>query len=205
LVYQAVDPEEDTVPKTSIITALLALGATLFVPSAALAAPKPPVGITYNTTATGADFTLPATVAGLHFEQSQFFEVCTPFDVTVNGSFQYWTGSEFATYTQNPVPQRNTNCQGIDAFRQDLAAFYLDCEAGTFDLFRFTSNASTIYFTGSDGGTLISGASLTPLVLSATTIDQGNAICDLENRLPKLSDKKMIAKLNDLLTLFSTT
>jgi hypothetical protein len=189
-----------------LITALaLVLGATLLVPSAALAAPKAPAGITYTTTATAADFTLPATVAGLHFELNQFFEVCAVFDITVHGSFQYWTGSEFATYTQDPVPQPISNCQGTEAFRASLVAFYLDCEAGTFDLFRFTSNATPIYFRGSDGGLLIGSASLAPLALTATTAEQRAAICDLENRPPRLPDRRLVAEVNDLLTLLSTT
>jgi hypothetical protein len=186
-----------------IITAL-ALVAMLLVPSAALAAKKP-AGLTYTTTATVFDTSTTATVAGLHFEQSQFGEICAVFDLTVHGSFQYWTGSEFVTMTQDPVPQRVTNCQGIDAFRQDLAAFYLDCAAGMFDLSRFTSNASPVYFRGSDGSTYIGGAPLAPLVLTATTAKQREAICDLQARASRLPDKRLVAELNDLLVLFSAT
>jgi hypothetical protein len=122
----------------------------------------------------------------------------------VHGSFQYWTGSETVTMTQDPVPQRVTNCQGIDAFRQDLATFYSDCAAGTVDLSRFTSNASPLYFTGSDGSTYIGSAPLAPLTLTATT-DAREAICDLESTLPRLPDRRLVAELNDLLALFATT
>ena len=47
-----------------------------------------------------------ATAAGLHFERNQFGEVCAGFSVTVHGSFQYWTGAESVTMTQDPPAQR---------------------------------------------------------------------------------------------------
>jgi hypothetical protein len=46
-----------------------------------------------------------ATVAGLHVERNQFGEVCAVFSVTVHGSFQYWTGAESVTMTQDPPAQ----------------------------------------------------------------------------------------------------
>ena len=182
------------------------LGAALLAPSAAVAAPPTAiVSYTYTTTASAVDFTLPATVEGLHFEPNQFGEFCAVFDITVHGSFQYWTGSEFATYTQEGAPQRIANCQGADAFRQDLTAFYLDCAAGTFDLSRFTSNAGPLYFRGSDGGLLIGSVSLVPLVLTATTAEQRDAICDLDTRLPRGPDWRLVNAVNNVLGTFVTT
>ena len=32
------------------------------------------------------------------------------FNVTVHGSFQFWTGAEFVTMTQDPPAQRQENC-----------------------------------------------------------------------------------------------
>jgi hypothetical protein len=187
-----------------IITAL-ALVATLLVPSTAFAAPKF-AGLTYETTAHGgSDYeALPATVEGLHFERNQFGEVCAVFNVTVHGSFQYWTGAEFVTMTQDPPAQRQESCSFPDAMRLDLA-FALDCEAGTFDLTRWTIHATNIVFRGSDGSTYFTGATLDPLVLTATTADQREAICDLEARLPRLPDRRLVAELNELLALFSAT
>jgi hypothetical protein len=196
--------------KTLITTLALGsafgLGSALLAPSAAVAVPPTTiVSYTYTTTATSADFTLPATVAGLRFELNQFGEFCAVFDITVHGSFQYWTGSEFATYTQEGAPQRIANCQGADAFRQALTAFYLDCAAGNFDLSRFTSNAGTLYFRGSDGGLLIGSASLAPLVLTAATAEQREAICDLDARLPRGPDWRLVNAVNNVLGTFVTT
>ncbi len=182
-------------------TLALGLGAALLVPSTALAA-KAPTGLTYATTTTVFDTPTTATVAGLHFEESQFGEACAAFDLTVIGSFQYWTGSEFVTMTQDPVPQRVTNCEANEAFRQDLATYYLNCPAGTFDLTRFTFNASPIYFGGSDGSTYIGSAPLAPLTLTAATNAQKGAICRLQAKTSQLSDSQLIAKLNKLLGRF---
>jgi hypothetical protein len=176
----------------------------LLAPTAASAAPKPEPGLSYTTTGlTPFGVTTTATVANLHFEQNTSGDACAMFDLTVQGSFQYWTDSEFATYTQQPVPQRIENCQAPDAFRQDLAAFWLDCQAGTFDMRRFTSNASPLYYAGTDGGTYFGSASLDPLLLTATTAQQRETICALEESLPKLTDKRLVAKLNTLLALWA--
>jgi hypothetical protein len=184
----------------------LALVATLLVPSAALAAKKP-AGLTYTTTAiidSTEPFTeLPATVADLHFAQDQFGAICAVYDVTISGSFQYWTGGYFTTMTQQPVPQRSERCYGPELTRAILAEV-LDCAAGTFNLERFTSSAS-VTFVGSDGSTLFGGAGLLAPVLTATTDAQRKAICDLAASLNQLSDKKLLAELNRLLALFSAT
>jgi hypothetical protein len=79
----------------------------------------------------------------------------------------------------------------------------LNCAAGTFDLSRFTTRTSITY-RGSDGSVFFAGATLDPLVLTATTADQREAICDLAARLARLNDKRLVAELNDLLALFST-
>jgi hypothetical protein len=42
-------------------------------------------------------------------------------------------------------------------------------------------------------------------VLTATTAEQREAICDLENRPPRLPDRRLVVEVNDLLTLLSTT
>jgi hypothetical protein len=183
----------------------LALSALLLVPSTALATKKP-TALTYTTTATvsGSDTELPATVANLHFELDGA-EVCARFDLTVHGSFQFFTGSEFVTMTQQPVPQLVSNCQAIDAFRQDLVAFWLDCETGTFNLERFTINATSVTFVGSDGSTLFGSARLLPLVLTATTAEQRDAICDLDERPSRFPDMRLVAELNELLGLFQAT
>jgi hypothetical protein len=192
-----------------LLTAL-ALGATLLVPSTALAASKF-AGLTYQTTASSeGDFTaLPTTVSGLHFERNQFGEICAVFNVTIYGSFQYWTGAEFVTMTQDPPAQRQENCLSSSLTRDVLLGVgpdpgALDCAMGTFDLSRFTTRASII-FRGSDGSTLFGSATLEPLVLTATTAEQREAICDLQARLPRLNDKRLVAELNDLLALFSAT
>jgi hypothetical protein len=187
-----------------LLTAL-ALGATLLVPSTALAASKF-AGLTYQTTASSeGDFTaLPTTVSGLHFERNQFGEICAVFNVTIYGSFQYWTGAEFVTMTQDPPAQRQENCLSSSLTRDVLLGVGPDCAMGTFDLSRFTTRASII-FRGSDGSTLFGSATLEPLVLTATTAEQREAICDLQARLPRLNDKRLVAELNDLLALFSAT
>jgi hypothetical protein len=186
------------------LTLLVALVAALLAPATASAAPKLQPGLTYTTAATTPfGTTTTATVANLHFELTAFGEICAVFDLTVNGSFEFWTGSEFATYTQSPVPQRIENCQGTDAFRLDLAMFYLGCEAGMFDLTRFTTNASPVWFTGSDGGIYLGSATLEPLVLTAATAEQREAICDLEASLTRSPDKRLVAKLNALLALWA--
>lgn len=184
----------------------LALVVMLLVPSTALAAKKP-AGLTYTTTAiitSTEPFTeLPATVANLHFAQDQFGAICAVYDVTIYGSFQYWTGAYFTTMTQQPVPQRSETCYGPELTRAILAEV-LDCAAGTFNLERFTSSAS-VTFVGSDGSTLFGGAGLLAPVLTATTDAQRAAICDLAASLNRLSDKKLLAELNKLLALFSAT
>jgi hypothetical protein len=197
--------EEDTVLKR-IITAL-ALVAALLVPSAAVAAPKF-AGLTYTTTTTFPDGTgtpTTATVAGLHFERNQFGEICAVYDLTVHGSFQYWTGSEFVTMTQQPVPQRQVDCQAADVVRYDLTNYDLNCQAGTFDTWRYTGVAPDVRFASADGGTLIGGLFMAPLVLTATTDAQREAICDLQARASRLSDKRLVAELNKLLALFAAT
>ena len=191
-----------------IITAL-ALVATVLVPSTAMAAPPTTfVGLTYATVAHGgSDYeSLPATVERLHLEQQPVTgEVCFVFDVTIHGSFQYWTGSEFVTMTQDPPAQRQANCQFSDAMKFDLAQWALDCPAGVFDVTRWTSHAHDITFRGSDGSFYFASATLDPLVLTATTAEQREAICDLEARLMRLRDRRLVAELNDLLALFSAT
>jgi hypothetical protein len=192
-----------------VITAL-ALVATLVVPSTAMAAPKF-AGLTYTTPAIFPDASstpTTATVTGLHFERNQFGDICTVFNVTVHGSFQYWTGAEFVTMTQDPPAQRQENCFSSSLTRDLLLGVgpdpgALDCAAGTFDLSRFTTRAGSITYRGSDGSFFFAGATLEPLVLTATTAEQGEAICDLEARLPRLSDKRLVAELNDLLALFA--
>jgi hypothetical protein len=193
-----------------IITAL-ALIATLLVPSTAMAAPKF-AGLTYDTTARGgSDYeALPATVAGLHFERNQFGEVCAVFNVTVHGSFQFWTGAEFVTMTQNPPAQRQENCFTPSTTQIFLLGAgpdpgALSCATGTFDLTRWTNRAGSLTFRGSDSSFYFTSATLDPLVLTATTDDQREAICDLEARLMRLPDRRLAAELNDLLALFSAT
>jgi len=190
-----------------ILTAL-ALGATLLVPSTALAASKF-AGLTYQTTASsGSDFTaLPTTVSGLHFERNQFGEICAVFNVTIYGSFEYWTGGYFTTMTQDPPAQGQENCLSPSSTRDALLGVgpdpgALDCAAGTFNLSWFTTRASII-FRGSDGSTLFGSATLEPLVLTAATAKQREAICDLQASAGRLSDKRLVAELNDLLALFS--
>ena len=190
-----------------ILTAL-AIGATLLVPSTALAASKF-AGLTYRTTASsGSDFTaLPTTVSGLHFERNQFGEICAMFNVTIYGSFEYWTGGYFTTMTQDPPAQRQENCLSPSSTRDALLGVgpdpgALDCAAGTFNLSWFTTRASII-FRGSDGSTLFGSATLEPLVLTAATAKQREAICDLQASAGRLSDKRLVAELNDLLALFS--
>lgn len=119
-------------------------------------------------------------VADLIFESpDEYGEICVRFDLTVHGTFQYWTGSEFVAMTQAPVPQRVRNCRAVAAFRQDLVDFYLDPVTGTFDLSRLTADAAPVYFDGSDGSTFLGSAPLAPLVLNATTYKQRKAIRDL--------------------------
>jgi hypothetical protein len=67
------------------------------------------------------------------------------------------------------------------------------------------ANRSPVYFRGSDGSTYIGSAPLAPLVLTATIAEQREAICDLQAKASRLSDKRLVAELNDLLTLFSAT
>ena len=191
-----------------IITAF-SLVAVLVVPSTAMAAPKF-AGLTYTTPAIfpDANYTATtATVTGLHLERNQFGNICAVFNVTVHGSFQYWTGAEIVTMTQDPPAQRQENCFSSSLTRDLLLGVgpdpgALDCAATTFDLSRFTTRASITY-RGSDGSFFFAGADLEPLVLTATTAEQGEAICDLEARLPRLSDKRLVAELNDLLALFA--
>jgi hypothetical protein len=195
--------EKVIVFKSSITALTLALVATPLMLSTAVAT-KPPTGLTYTTTTTVFDTSTTATVTGLLFEANQFSETCAVFDVTVHGSFQYWTGSEFVTMTQEPTPQRADNCQGTGALRQDLVTFYLNPAAGTFDMARFTSLAPA-NFRGSDGSTYIGHAPLAPLTLTATTHAQRKAICDLQTKATRLSDKRLVTELNNLLALFSAT
>ena len=188
-----------------IMTAL-ALVATLDVPSTAMAAPKF-AGLTYTTPAIFPDASITpttATVTGLHFERNQFGEVCAVFNVTVHGSFQYWTGAEFVTMTQDPPAQRQQTCSSPEGTRLALANA-LDCTAGTFNLTGWTTHVPNIIFRGSDGSTLFGGTTLEPLVLTATTAEQREAICDLEARLTRLPDRRLVAELNRLLALFSAT
>jgi hypothetical protein len=188
-----------------IMTAL-ALVAALLVPSTALAAPRF-TGLTYETTTTfpdGSGTQTTATVADLHFERNQFGEVCAVFNVTVHGSFQYWTGAEFVTMTQDPPAQRQQTCSSPEGMRLALADA-LDCTAGTFNLTGWTTHAPYIIFRGSDGSTLFGGTTLEPLVLTAITAEQREAICDLEARLTRLPDRRLVAELNKLLALFSAT
>jgi hypothetical protein len=181
---------------------MLTAVAMLLVPSTALAAKKP-TGLTYTTTTTFTDGTpTTATVAGLHFELLGD-QVCAVYDLTVHGSFQYWTGSQFVTMTQQPVPQRQTDCQAADVVRFDLANYDLSCQAGTFDTWRYTGVAPDVRFASADGGTLIGGLFLAPLTLTATTNAQREAICDLQAKASRLSDKRLVAELNKLLVLFS--
>jgi hypothetical protein len=188
-----------TIPALAIVAALL-------VPSAAVAKPKF-TGLTYTTTTTfpdGPGTPTTATVAGLHFELIGGL-VCAVYDLTVHGSFQYWTGSEFVTMTQQPVPQRQVDCQAADVVRLDLTNYYLNCQAGTFDTSPYTGFAPDTRFASADGGTLIGGLFLAPLVLTATTDAQRTAICDLQANASRLSDKRLVAELNKLLALFSAT
>jgi hypothetical protein len=191
------------------IIAVLALGATLLVPSTALAA-KQPTGITYTTTTS-----LPNSEQGtvlvenLHFE-ARDGQICAVFDVTVQGSFPYWTGSEFVTMTQDPAPQRIANCRDAASARFDLAGNPsvqgdLNCAAGTFDTWRWTTLASDVRFVGSDGSYIVGGVQLAPLVLTADTAQEQEAICNLQARVYRLPDKRLVAELNDLLLLFSAT
>jgi hypothetical protein len=201
-----VDHQEDTVLKRIITTLAFALVGALLVPSTALAAKKP-AGLTYTTTAiitSTEPFTeLPATVADLHYAQDQFGAICAVYDVTVHGSFQYWTGAYFTTMTQQTVPQRSETCFSPELTRAILAEA-LDCAAGTFRLERFTNSAS-VTFVGSDGSTLFDTVGLLQPVLTATTDAQRAAICDLAASLNRLSDKKLLADLNKLLAVFSST
>jgi hypothetical protein len=190
-----------------IITAL-AVMATLIVPTTAMAAPPTTfVGLTYETVAhIDAETSFPALVERLHLEQQPVTgEVCFVFDLTIYGSFQYWTGSEVVTMTQDPPAQRQSNCQFSDSMKVDLAQWALDCPAGVFDVTRWTSHAHDVTFRGSDGSYLYGSATLDPLVLTATSAEQREAICDLEARLMRLPDKRLVAELNDLLALFSAT
>jgi hypothetical protein len=191
------------------IIVALALVATLLVPSTALAAKKP-AGITYTTTTflpQGGQGTV--LVENLHFE-ARDGQICAVFDVTVQGSFQYWTGSEFVTMTQDPATQRIANCRDAASARLDLAGNPsiqgdLNCAAGTFDTWRWTTSASDVRFVGSDGSYLIGGVQLAPLVLTANTAEEQKTICDLQARVYRLPDKRLAAELNDLLVLFSAT
>jgi hypothetical protein len=128
--------QEVIVHKRMIATLALALVGALLIPSTALATKKP-TGLTYTTTAiitSTEPFTeLPATVANLHYAQDQFGAICAVYDVTISGSFQYWTGSEFVTMTQQTAPQRSERCYGPELTRAILAE-ELDCAAGTFNL-----------------------------------------------------------------------
>ena len=196
--------------KRIIATLALALVGALLVPSTALAAKKP-TGLTYSTTAiisSTEPFTeLPATVGNLHYARDQFGAICAVYDVTISGSFQYWTGGYFTTMTQQTAPQRSERCYGPELTRAilgDVQYPALDCIAGTFNLERFTSSAS-VTFVGSDGSTLFDSPGLLAPVLTATTDAQRAAICDLAASLNRLSDKKLLAELNRLLALFSAT
>jgi hypothetical protein len=74
--------------------------------------------------------------------------------------------------------------------------------AATFELGPFIRHPR-IAFTGDDGSTLFTHAQLGPYTLVATTAEQQEAICDLEARLDRYGDKKLVAELNELLALFA--
>jgi hypothetical protein len=190
--------------KTTMAFALT-LATVLLLQSAALATAKPR-GLTYTTTTEVFDVQTTAQVASLAFESpNEYGEICVAFDLTVHGTFQYWTGAEFVTMTQDPVPQRARNCRNLAAFRQDLVAFYLDPIAGTFDLSGLTTYASPVYFGGSDGSIFLFGSiPLAPKVLNATTDKQRKTIRDLQARADRLADTRLVAELNDLLSLFAS-
>jgi hypothetical protein len=129
-----------------------------------------------------------------------------PYSLTAAIVAVLWQFEEpWATYTQEGAPQRIANCQGADAFRQGLTAFYLDCAAGTFDLSASSRRTrDPLYFRGSDGGLLIGSVSLVPLVLTATTAEQREAICDLDAGLPRGPDWRLVNAVNNVLGTFVT-
>ena len=179
-----------------LITALAVL-----VPPAAQAAPKPPPTITYTTTAffPGEDFQTTATISNVRFELNPVLpgNVCVGYDVQVHGEFQYWTGAYFTTMRQL-APQHQQECYSLI---RDTLQTALDCPAGTFEVGLFV-RSPRIAFTGDDGSTLFTHAQLGSYTLIATTAEQRKAICDLEARLDRYSDKKLVAGLNELLGLF---
>jgi hypothetical protein len=184
------------------ILLVLIVALASLVPTAAQAAPKPQPTITYTTTAylLGEDFQTTATISNVRFELNPVLPgaVCVSYDVQVHGSFQYWTGAYFTTMRQL-APQHQQECYSLI---RDTLQTALDCPAGTFELGLFI-RSPRIAFTGDDGSTLFTHAQLGSYTLTATTAEQREAICDLEARLHRFGDKKLVAELNKLLALFA--
>ena len=181
---------------------VLAVALAGLVPTAAQAAPKPPPTITYTTTANfpGEDFQTTATISNVRFELNPVLPgyVCVGYDVQVHGEFQYWTGAYLTTMRQL-APQHQQECYSLI---RDTLQTALDCPAGTFELGLFI-RSPRIAFTGDDASTLFTHAQLGSSTLTGTTAEQREAICDLEARLLRHGDKKLVAELNELLALFA--
>jgi hypothetical protein len=184
------------------ILVIVAVALAGLVPIAAQAAPKPQPTITYTTTANvpGEEFQSTATISNLRFELNPVLSgnVCVGYDVQVHGEFQYWTGAYFTTMRQL-APQHQQECSSL--IRESLQTA-LDCPAGTFELGLFV-RSPRIAFTGDDGSTLFTHAQLGSSTLTGTTAEQQEAICDLEARLLRYGDKKLVVELNELLALFA--